>query len=56
MAIVNKKKRAYSSGELHAMHGTPRAALRKLENCMRKLLREHTALYEAWEKERFSWK
>ncbi len=54
MAIANKKKRAYSAGALHATHGTPRAALRKLEISMKRLLREHTALYRAWERARFS--
>lgn len=55
MAIASKKKKAYSAQALHATHGTPRAALRKLEKCVRKLLREHTALYRAWERERFPW-
>lgn len=27
MAIANNQKGAYSSGELHATHGTPRAAI-----------------------------
>lgn len=54
MAIANKKKWAYSCPQLHAKHGTPSAALRKLETDMKRLLREHRALYRAWERERFS--
>lgn len=54
MAIANKKKRAYSAGALHATRRTPSAALRKLEHDMKLLLREHCALYKAWERERFS--
>jgi hypothetical protein len=54
MAIANKKKRAYSARALHAKRRTPSAALRKLENCMNRTLREHRALYRVWEEERLA--